>query len=110
MRLLSSLLVALALFLASVGMSSDSGMAMAHRPSAEMTGMDGHCAGMAQPEDDGRDFGMAMDCMSACSAIAPAQPGFDGRGRLVAAGIASIAPAMPIGIASESETPPPRFA
>jgi len=108
LRLLSAILTALALFFAPLGMSSDSGTAMAHA-TVETADMAGHCAGSEQPSDSDQRSNMQMGCMSACAAVpaietAPLEPAVPER-----ATVEAFQPAMLTGISSESETPPPRF-
>ncbi len=108
LRLLSALLVALALFFAPLAMANDGGMAMAHTTAAEM-GDSAHCMDMEEPADTRQDSGMKMDCMSACSALPAVQPIVGERLAPVALATEAFTPKALIGIPPESETPPPRL-
>jgi len=108
LRLLSAILTALALFFAPLGMSSDSGMAVAHA-TASQAAMAGHCAGMDQPADSDQSSKMKMGCMSACAAIPAIQPAPTEHVAPEPAATEVFKPKMLTGIPLESETPPPRF-
>lgn len=103
LRLLSSLCVAMALFLSPMVMAGG-GMAMAH-DKPEMSAEVGHCA--PAPADESSNEAK-MDCMSACAAVAPIQPG------VVAQAIGPTTAHVPpghqvhVGVQPEGETPPPR--
>ena len=105
-RFLSSLVVALALFLSPLAMASGAGMAMPSAAAA--TGAGSHCAGSEAPSDADNSL-MEMSCASSCAAYSP-DP-------LIPAANASASPAKPIvmkprllaGIHPEGETPPPRI-
>jgi hypothetical protein len=109
MRLLASLLVALALFFSPLAMSSDGGMAMAHATAVEKTGMKGHCSQTEAPDDSDPSTEQAMDCMSACSAVPPIQPMMMDGVDLPKTLPIAVKSATMAGIPPESETPPPRF-
>ena len=102
MRLLSLLFVALALMLSPIGMASG---AAAAAPTMVMAG---HCAGMDTSSDNKQAPTKKIDCMSICSAVAPAEPAILAR-LPHARAVDEAAPArMLAGIPPERETPPPR--
>lgn len=102
LRLLSSLCVALALFLSPMVMAG--GVAMA-QDSHAMTAGDGHCP----PADE--DSGEAkMDCMSACAAVPAVQPAFAALAPPPVATHIQRRHQLRFGVQPERETPPPRFA
>lgn len=108
MRLVSSLLVALALLLSPLAMIGGFGQAMAHgTPTVEMTMAD-HCADPSAP-DDGAGAQWRMDCMSACAAVPAAAPALASGPDLLRAPAAASAPALLAGISGEGDDPPPRL-
>ena len=107
-RLLSSLLLALALILSALAMLGGTGRAHAAMPQTASTAT--HCGeeGSAQ-EHEKRAPGMELSCAIACSAV-PATETFSAE-RL---GHAAMRPTLPgdqllSGIHPEGETPPPRI-
>lgn len=107
LRLLYTLLVALALFFSSLAMSSDS-PAMAHASSVASADATGHCRG-DEDRSDTAEAGVTMDCLSSCSAVQPAptpvaQPVETARMEVTIASYPTL-----IGLRPEGETPPPRI-
>src|SRR5687768_15253886 len=72
-RLLSSLLVALALFF--MPLAASGGMAMAHAADVEAPAMAAHCADQDQPGESQQDSKMRAHCLAACAAAVAAVPG-----------------------------------
>jgi hypothetical protein len=106
LRLLSSLLVALALFLTPLAMTG--GAAMAHGGTATSE-MPGHCTDPAAGSDMDHGSKAKLQCMAMCAAV-PAIPAamavHVAAPRVV---LAMTAVPMRAGIAPDRDTPPPRF-
>ena len=106
-RFLSSLFVAIALFLSPLAMASGAGMAMSHAGTAAMGAAD-HCAGGESPLS-GDESSIEISCASSCAAYSSSP--------LVAAEKFPILAPKPrvmksqrlAGIQPEGETPPPRI-
>ena len=104
-RFLSSLLVALALFVSPLSMLGGGGMAMAHAPTVAEMG--GHCEDM--PGGEEQDVKKALDCTSICSAMAAAPSPLIQGSALAGAAAEPERQDMLASIAPESEKPPPRI-
>jgi hypothetical protein len=103
-RILSALLVALALMAAPVLMG---GAAMAQAPAAE-AGHAGHCGGEA-PADE-KKAPVHLGCAGSCAAMPAFEPVVVEHEETPKAAIGASALTALIGIAPERETPPPRCA
>src|SRR3546814_11334263 len=68
MKLLSSLLIALAMLVSFVSMASRTATAMPHKGAMEMASVAGHCAGSESPSDR-KTSKAAMHCAVACAAF-----------------------------------------
>ena len=105
-RILSSLLVALALIAAPLGMAGGWGAAIAAPPAAAAGKHDGHCGDTA-PTDERKAPGH-IGCASGCAAV-PAAPAAIADPSVLPARPPALAMSAPLGsIAPERETPPPR--
>jgi hypothetical protein len=105
-RILSSLLVALALAIAPTAMTGGwlPGAAKAAVVAADHG--DGHCRDSAPAED--RKAPVHMSCASSCAAVAPAAPGMCDPAILPPPPPLAAMSAPLEGLAPERETPPPR--
>jgi hypothetical protein len=102
-RLLSSLLVALALLLAPAGMGTAPAAA---KPVAVQAAHQGHCGGEAPAEE--KRAPIHLSCAGSCAAMPAAEPALASHDDSGRAAPAVPAPSRLSGIAPESETPPPR--
>ena len=107
-RLLSSIIVALALFLSPLAMASGSGMAMSHPAAASTSEAAGHCGGSETPADDGKGP-VKLSCASACAAFLPAGPAASDEAPADPAVLTHAGPQLLVGVHPEGETPPPRM-
>ncbi|HEX8214733.1 MAG TPA: hypothetical protein VF582_04585 [Allosphingosinicella sp.] len=107
-RLLSSIFVALALFLSPLAMASGSGMAMSHPAPASAPEAAGHCAGSEGPADEGKAH-VKLSCASACAAFLPRGPVTSDEAPAARVVVAMSRPQLLAGIHPEGETPPPRM-
>lgn len=105
LRVLSSLLVAMALFLSPLAMAGGAGMAMPH---AAVTAAGDHCAGTEAPSDE-NDPAMEVSCASSCAAYPPLSPLPAEKPAALRAKLAIAKPQLLAGIHPEDETPPPRM-
>ena len=105
-RLIASLLVALALFVSPLAMSSSAGMAMPH--AATLAQDDGHCAGESAPADEDGTPAKAS-CASACAACLSLGAISSEQAALAPVALAAAGPQVLSGIRPEGETPPPRI-
>lgn len=108
MKLLSSLLIALAMLFSSVSMASGKAAAMPHQGAMEMASMAGHCAG-GESSPDRKSPEPGMHCAVACAAFPAMPPFIEQRDQ-------PIKTLHPVGgqqyfaaIMLEGETPPPRM-
>ena len=107
LRFLSSLLVAIALFLSPLAMANGAGMAMPHG-TATATAAGDHCAGKEAPSDEG-DSSMKVSCASSCAAYPPFTPLPAEKPATARAKLGIAKPQLLAGIHPEGETPPPRM-
>ena len=107
-RLLSSLFVALALFLSPLSMAGGSGMAMSHPVTSAAPDMEDHCAGSESSTDEGK-APAKLSCASACAAFLPASPIASNEAPAERVALTLPGPQLLIGIHPEGETPPPRL-
>ena len=105
LRLLSSLLAALALFWSPIAMASGAGMAMP--ATVEMTASAAHCPDSDAPPED-RQSDVKMSCASSCAAFPALAPAIADRPRSFRAEVEIAKGKVLVGIDSERETPPPR--
>ena len=105
LRFLSSLLVAMALFLSPLAMGSGAGMAMPH---ATATAAGDHCAGGKVPSGED-DSSMKVSCASSCAAYPPFTPLPAEKSTTARARLGIAKPQLLAGIHPEGETPPPRM-
>lgn len=106
-RLLSSMLVAMALLFSPMVMTSGEAMAAPHS-SATAIGMDDHCAETDAPSGDDQSKAMA-DCTVTCSMFVAVEPKIDDDGPLAEEDVFLTKYATLIGIRPEGEKPPPRI-
>lgn len=110
-RLLSSLLVALALFFTPLAMAD--GPAAAHGATVAASDVAGHCADSGdQGRDDhmpGQTSGAKARCMVVCAAVPSAPVLMAERTPSPKVALAMPCILMLTGIAPEHDTPPPRF-
>lgn len=106
-RLLSSMLVAMALLLSPMVMTSGGAMAAPHNPTM-MVGMDGHCAVTDVPSGDDQSKAMA-DCAVTCPMFAAVEPTVADNGPPAKEDVFVAEYATLIGIRPEGEKPPPRI-
>lgn len=109
MRLLSSLLIALALLVSPLAMASGSAAAMPHGGAigTEEVAVTAHCAGTDAPDHQAPDPGMS--CTAACAAF-PALPPLIGEPFQLPRPLHSVARQQHLpAIELEGETPPPRM-
>jgi hypothetical protein len=100
------LLILLALVIAPFGrMSMAEAKAMAHDMSSTVTS---HCAGRPMPDGD-KDGRVAIDCMIACTAMAPAAMPFLAPQLAIEAAPLALLSFFTAGIRPEADPPPPRF-
>lgn len=106
LRRLLSCLVLLALAIAPLGrMGVAQAKAMPHRPASAMAS---HCAGQPMPDGD-KGGRMAVDCMIACAALAPAPAAcFAPPPARPEAALATTPDSFLAGIRPEADPPPPR--
>lgn len=106
LRRLLPLLILLALAIAPFGrMSMAEAKAMAHDMSSAMAS---HCAGRLMPDGD-KDGRVAVDCMIACTAMAPAAMPFLAPPLAIEAAPLAMLSFLTAGIRPEADPPPPRF-
>jgi hypothetical protein len=103
LRLISAILLALALFVVPVARMGAAGPVMA----AEMPPTDGHCGEERHPADDGKSRPY-MSCASACAALHATLPTIHRQVEAAAVTAPSVMRAVLTGISTEAETPPPR--
>lgn len=108
LRLFSSILVALALFLSPVAMSIGGSTAQAHAATVEMSGMTAHCDGLGQPPEKSQPH-MKPGCAATCAAIPAHSPDAPAQSRPLKTRVVTAVPAPLAGITPEGTTPPPRF-
>lgn len=106
-RLLSSMLVAIALLLSPMVMTSGGAMAAPHNPTM-VVGMDGHCAETDVPSGNDRSKAMA-DCTVTCPMFASVEPMVADNGSPAKEDVFVAKYATLIGIRPEGEKPPPRI-
>lgn len=105
-RLLSTLLIAFAMFCAPLAMHMN-GSAMANPTAAEMGA---GCEGMAHPAPDGQKSDTEANCAVACAAL-PGLPAVMPTEALVTKVALFTGTTQPLtGVWPEAETPPPRLA
>jgi hypothetical protein len=110
-RLLSSLMIALGLLLAPLGMANGAAAAMPHHGAAmTMAAAEGPCAGMPAPADKERKADLKLSCASACAAFIPAVAPLAAHAGLAPDPAAPLLPRRLAGLDPERETPPPRTA
>ena len=107
-RVLSSLLIALALFISPLLMANGAGMAMPHGAAAAQAQADGHCGSDETPADTKGTSGKAS-CASACAAVPAASPAPAEAAPATRAVIANGPPQVFSGIHPEGELRPPRI-
>lgn len=105
-RLISSLLVALALFLSPLAMAN--GSAPAHGSMVAAGDMAAHCAESDQQGEHKGAPDAQVHCMAVCAAVHPAPAAVAGHGPSPRAALAMPTILMLVGIAPEYDTPPPR--
>ena len=106
-RLLSSFLVALILFLSPLMMANGAGMAMPHAAAAANAQTDNHCAGDQAPSENQKSPAKAS-CASACAAFPAVSPAPSGVAPAVRLAIVASRPRVLSGIHPEGELRPPR--
>jgi hypothetical protein len=104
-RRLIQFLVLIALALAPFGRIGAAQAMAGHGPMA----MTAHCAGQLMPGGD-KSHPMAVDCMIACAAMAPAPASFALPPPTLAAAPVGLPLSLLSGIRPEAEPPPPRTA
>ena len=107
-RLLSSMLVALALFVSPLLMASGASMAMPHAAEASETQMGSHCADSEAPAEGDNSRGDAS-CASACAAFPAIGPADLKDALPVRPAAAAGVPQALSGIHPEGELRPPRI-
>lgn len=105
LRLLTSLFAALGLLFMPLGMTTSAAMA---QPAAVEASMEDHCVGTDRAPDEQRSSA-EMGCASACAAIYLALPAVCEHIPTLWVKIEMVRHQMPVGIAPEGETPPPRI-
>ena len=108
MKLLSSLLIALAMLVSSVSMASGTATAMPHQGAMEMASVAGHCAGSESPSDR-KSPKAAMHCAVACAAFPAIPPLIEQRDRPTKTLYSIVGQRYLAAITLEGETPPPRM-
>ena len=108
MKLLSSLLIALAMLVSSVSMASGNAAAMPHQGAMEMASVAGHCAG-GETSSDRKSPEAGMHCAVACAAF-PAIPLFiEQRDQPTKTPHPVAGQQHLAAVTLEGETPPPRI-
>ena len=107
LRLVSSLLVALALLFSPLAMTGGGAMAAPHA-SMVATGMDGHCAGADAPSDNDHWDAMA-ECAVACTSFVAVDAAISDNVPPIKQEVLVSEYASMIGVRPEGETPPPRI-
>lgn len=105
-RLLSFLLVALALSFTPMAMAGDA--AMAHGATMAMSDMAGNCTDSGQPGDSVHTSKAKPHCTTICAAVAPLPATMAAQVTPPKAALAMTLSPMLSGIAPERDTPPPR--
>ncbi len=108
MKLLSSLLIALAMLVSSVFTASGTAAAMPHQGAMEMASVAGHCAGSEAPSDR-KSPEPAMHCAIACAAFPAMAPFIGQRYRPTKTLYSVVGQKHLAAITLEGETPPPRM-
>lgn len=107
-RLLSSLLVALALFASPLMMANGAGMAMSHASTETSSALSWHCTEDEAPSD-AHHAPKKMSCATGCAAFLSDER-FEGDAASVALAVLVVPQARSLtGIHPEGETPPPRI-
>lgn len=108
LRLFSSILVALALFLSPVAMSIGGIAAQVHAATVEMPEMTAHCDGLGEPLDKSQPH-MKPGCAATCAALPAFSPDTPAQSRPLKACATTSVPPPLAGITPEVTYPPPRF-
>ncbi|NIJ15360.1 hypothetical protein ACLIMP_25350 (plasmid) [Novosphingobium aerophilum] len=108
MKLLSSLLIALAMLVSSVSMASGTATAMPHQGAMEMASVAGHCAGSESPSHR-KSPEPGMHCAVACAAFPAMPPLIEQLDRPTKALYSVAGQKHLIAITLERDTPPPRM-
>ena len=108
MKLLSPLLVALAMLVSSVSMASGNAAAMPHQGATEMASVAGHCAG-GDSSSDRKSPEPGMYCAVACAAFPAIPPLIEQRDRPTKTLYSVVGQKHLATITLEGETPPPRM-
>lgn len=107
-RLLSTLLVALALILSSLAMTSGAIANTPHAAHEAAAASSAHCAGDEMPAP-GDKQPQHVSCAAACAAVPGLSPAIDAAPALSGARLIAAPTAALIGFEREGETPPPRI-
>lgn len=108
MKLLSSLLIALAMLFSSVSMASGNAAAMPHQGAMEVASVAGHCAGSETPSDR-KSSQPGMHCAVACAAFPAMPPFIEQRDQPTKTLHSIVGPQHLAAVTLEGETPPPRM-
>jgi len=108
-RLLSSLLVALALLISPIAMAGGAAANAAGVPAQAMSARSAHCAGDDLPSDEGQQA-KHLSCSAACAALPAVFPQGGAAPRREGTRILPPGARAMIGFTAEGETPPPRIA
>lgn len=108
MKLLSSLLIALAMLVSSVSMTSGNAAAMPHHGAMEMASVAGHCAGSESPSDR-KSPEPSIHCATLCAAFPAMPPLIEQRDQPTKVPHPLARQQDLAAIALEGETPPPRM-
>ncbi|MCG2841473.1 hypothetical protein L6Q21_10820 [Sandaracinobacter sp. RS1-74] len=108
MKLLSSLLIALAMLVSSVSMACGIAAAMPHEGAMEVASAAGHCAGSESPSDR-KSSESGKHCAVACAAFPAMPPFIDQPDQPTKTLHPIVGPQHLAVIALEGETPPPRM-
>jgi hypothetical protein len=107
-RLFSSLLIALALFVSPLVMANGAGMAMPHVAATSEAQAGSHCAGSEAPSDEEKSRGEAS-CASACAAFPAVGPAHPEEAPAARTAVAAGVPQALSGIHPDGELRPPRI-
>lgn len=108
LRLLHSLLLALALSFSSVAMAGSVGMMMPHGAVAQAAGSENHCGGSEMPAEN-EQAGGEMNCAGTCAAFPAIPPCISEMASRPVAEVIRIRHQVLIGVQPERVTPPPRM-
>src|SRR5690606_16066229 len=106
MKLLSSLLIALAMLVSSVSMASGNATAMPHQGAMEMASVAGHCAG-SESSSDRKSPEPGMHCAALCAAFPAIAPFIEQRDQPPKTLHPLVGQQDLAAITLERETPPP---